>query len=41
VVVGARADLCLLHAPLDAALGELDASLVRATVIEGKLAYLS
>lgn len=41
VVVGAPADLCLLHVPLDVALGELDASLVRATVIEGKLAYLA
>jgi predicted amidohydrolase YtcJ len=41
VVVGAPADLCLLHVPLDVALGELDASFVRGTLIEGKLAYLA
>ncbi len=38
VAVGEPADLCLLHAPLEEALRVLDASLVAATIIGGRIA---
>ncbi|HJQ47536.1 MAG TPA: amidohydrolase family protein [Amycolatopsis sp.] len=37
VAVGAQADLCLLHVPLDEALSTLDSELVAATVCRGRL----
>jgi predicted amidohydrolase YtcJ len=39
VAVGAEADLCLLNAPLRAALEEPDARMVRATIIGGRVLY--
>jgi predicted amidohydrolase YtcJ len=39
VAVGAPADLCVLHRPLAAALRELDADVVRSTVIDGVVAH--
>lgn len=39
VTVGAAADLCLLSAPPEEALAELDAGLVAATVIAGEVVY--
>ncbi|MET0986549.1 MAG: amidohydrolase family protein [Steroidobacteraceae bacterium] len=39
LVVGARADLCLLRAPLQQACSDLDAKLVRATLIDGRIEH--
>ncbi len=39
VTVGASADLCLLHAPMEAALATLSADLVAATVVAGRIVH--
>lgn len=41
VVIGAPADLCLLKVPLRSALSELDANMVAATLIGGRIVYAS